>query len=89
VQSHLLIFESQKQDFLHHGQLGLLAALSALADIPRVECNLVAILAVLVACLGAAVSDIVGGIGLGGGVAAFAFGVGSASSASASAPCQT
>lgn len=86
--SYLLIFESQEQDLLHHGQLGLFAALGALADISGVESDFVAIFAILVARLWAAVSDVVGGIGPRGSVAGFGFSVGYAASASATTPCQ-
>jgi hypothetical protein len=41
--AHLLVLESHEDDLLHQRQLGLLAALCVLADVPRVVCDLVAI----------------------------------------------
>lgn len=49
--AYLLILEAEEQDLFHHGQLGLLASLGALADVSRIKGNLVAILAALVAGL--------------------------------------
>jgi hypothetical protein len=64
--TNLLVLEAQQQDLLHHGQLGLLAALGALTDVSRVVGDLVAVLAALVARLGGAVPHIVGRVGPGG-----------------------
>ena len=61
--TYLLVLQAEQQNFLHHGQLGLLAALGALADVAGVEGNLVAVLAGLVAGLGAAVPDVGGRVG--------------------------
>jgi hypothetical protein len=53
--THLFIFQAHEDDLLHEGQLGLFAPLRILADVPRVEGDLVAILGAFVGGLGGAV----------------------------------
>lgn len=85
---YLFVLEAEEQDLLHHGQLGLFASLCALAKISRVKGNLVAILAVFVARLGAGILDVGGRVGSGRGIAGLAFGAAQTASSSAAAPCQ-
>lgn len=56
--TNLFIFEPHQQDLLHESQLGLLISLRALADIPRIECDLMSILGILIAGFGRAVAGI-------------------------------
>lgn len=72
-QTHLFVFQPQQQNLFHHRKFRLLAALGALLHIPWVESDLVAILVVLVARLGTAVSYILGRVGSRRGGAALAF----------------
>lgn len=60
--TNLLVLEAEEKDLFHERQLGLLAPFRALADVSRVKCNLVTILAALVACFGGAVLEVVGGV---------------------------
>ena len=86
--TYLLVLQAEQQDFLHHGQLGLLAALGALADVARVEGNLVAILAGLVARLGAAVPDVCGRVGARAASLVAAFDGAQGAAASSTASCE-
>lgn len=61
--TNLFVLKSQQQDFLHQGEFGLLASLGALANVPGVEGDLVAIFAALVTRLGLGVLEVAGGVG--------------------------
>lgn len=87
--AYLFVLEAKQQYLLHHGQLGLLAPLSGLANVSRVKGNLVAVLAALVARLRAVVPNISGRIGSRDTVAALALGGSSTTRAACAAtPCQ-
>lgn len=83
--AYLFVLEAKQQHLLHHGQLGLLAPLSGLANVSRVKRNLVAVLAALVARLWAVVSNISGRIGSRDAIAALALGGGSTTRAACAA----
>ena len=89
--TNLFVFETQQQDLLHQGELGLLAPLCILTDVAGVEGDLVAVFAALVAGLRGAVLEVAGGIGAvdGAAVAGLCIACGCCSSAGASSPSQS
>lgn len=80
--TNLLVLEPEQENLLHQRQLWLLAALCALADVSRVECDLVAVFVALVARLRGIVEVARGVVSLDATIAALALG----SSAAAAAP---
>lgn len=53
--AHLFILQAHEDNLLHERQLGLFAPFRILANVARVECDLVAVLGALVGCFGGAV----------------------------------